>query len=313
MTSDYPRDLLEFERCFGNEAACLEYLTKVRWPAGFLCPNCGSQHAWALQRGRYKCRACRRETTVTAGSLFQDTRKPLRVWFRAMWHVTNSKSGTSALGLQRALGLGSYTTAWLWLHKMRRAMVRPGRDRLSGRVEVDETFVGGEIIGRRGRSGVGKRLVAIAVQAKGQGMGRIRMNCVPDASKASLHGFIQQTIEPGSTVHTDGWDSYKGLSAIGYAHEISVLKGQGPAAATELLPRVHLVASLLKRWLLGTHQGAVRPEHLEYYLDEFTFRFNRRSSASRGLLFYRLVQQALSVDALAGSSIFGGKKPPKPQ
>ena len=313
VKGDYPRNLLEFERYFRSETDCLEYLGKVRWPDGFVCPNCGNRQSWTLRRGRYKCRSCRGETTITDGSLFQDTRKPLRLWLQALWHVTNSKSGTSALGLQRALGLGSYTTAWLWLHKMRRAMVRPGRDRLSGRVEVDETFVGGEIHGLRGRSGVGKRLVAFAVQVKGQGIGRIRMNCVPEASKASLHGFIQQAIEPGSTVHTDGWDSYKGLSTLGYRHEISALKGRGPAAATELLPRVHLVASLLKRWLLGTHQGAVSPEHLDYYLDEFTFRFNRRSSASRGLLFYRLVQQALNVEAVAGSSIFGGKKPPRPQ
>lgn len=310
---EYPKDLLEFERWFRTEADCLEYLIKLRWPGGFICPCCGSKEAWLLRRGRYKCRSCRRETSVMAGTLFQDSRKPLGFWFRALWHVTNQKSGASALDLQRALGLGSYVTAWLWLHKMRRAMVRPGRDRLNGRVEVDETYVGGEVRGWKGRSGVGKTLVAIAAQAQGGGLGRIRMQCVPNATKATLHAFVRQTIEPGSLVHTDGFDSYKGIDAFGYAHEVSVLKGRAPTAATELLPRVHLVASLLKRWLLGTHQGAVRSEHLDYYLDEFTFRFNRRTSKSRGLLFYRLIQQALNVGPIVGADIFGGKPPGKPQ
>lgn len=265
---DYPKDLLEFEHRFRTEADCLTYVIKLRWPAGFLCPGCGSKESWQLGCGRYKCRSCRRETRVLAGTLFQDSRKSLVVWFRALWHVTNQKNGANALSLQRALGLGSYTTAWIWLHKMRRAMVRPGRDRLSGRVEVDEAFVGGEIIGLRGRSSGGKTLVAIAAQEKGPGLGRIRMHCIPDASKATLHSF----------------------------------------AATELLPRVHLVASLLKRWLLGTHQGAVSPEHLDYYLDEFTFRFNRRTSKSRGLLFYRLLQQAVSLGPIVGTDIFSGKR-----
>jgi transposase-like protein len=250
---------------------------------------------------------------VTAGTLFQDTRKPLRVWFRALWQVTNPKGGTSALGLQRTLGLGSYPTAWLWLHKMRRAMVRAHRAQLTGRVEVDETFVGGEAIGNRGRSGAGKRLVAIAVEENGPRLGRIRMHFIPDASKASLHAFVRQTIAPGSLVHTDGWDSYKGLAQLGYKHQISALKGRGKSAATQLLPRVHLVASLLKRWLLGTLQGSVSPQHLAFYLDEFTFRFNRRSSKSRGLLFYRLLQQAVAVDPIRGKVLFGGRKPEKPQ
>lgn len=312
MGEDYPKNQLEFERWFRTEADCINYLIKLRWPNGFICPGCRSEHAWQVRRGRFKCRSCRRETSITAGTLFQDSHKPLGFWFRALWHVTNQKSGASALSLQRALGLGSYPTAWLWLHKMRRAMVRSGRDRLNGRIEVDETFVGGEVVGLRGRTGTGKTLVAIAAQEKGAGLGRIRMQCIPDASKATLHAFVQQTIEPGSTVHTDGWDSYKGMAALGYTHEISVLKGRGGSAATDLLPRVHLVASLVKRWLLGTHQGAVSPKHLPYYLDEFTFRFNRRTSASRGLLFYRLMQQAVSLNHIAAAGIIGGNAPEKP-
>jgi len=312
VKEDYPKDWLAFEKRFGTEADCAEYLVKVRWPEGFVCPGCGGKRAWSIRGGRYKCEHCRRETSVTAGTLFQDSHKPLGFWLRAFWHVTQAKSGASATDLQRALGLGSYVTAWLWLHKMRRAMVRPGRDRLSGQVEVDETYVGGETLGARGRSGRGKTLVAIAAQIRGRGLGRIRMHCIPNASKVTLQAFVQQVVEPGSVVYTDGLDSYKGLGALGYQHEVYILKGRGPSAATELLPRVHLVASLLKRWLLGTHQGAVRPAHLDYYLDEFTFRFNRRASASRGLLFYRLVQQALSVRPIAGSTIFGGKPPPHP-
>lgn len=306
MDHDYPQNLLDFERRFRTEADCLAYLIKLRWPAGFICPGCAGNQAWQLRRARYKCQSCRRETSVLAGTLFQDSRKPLVFWFRALWYITNQKNGASALGLQRALSLGSYLTAWLWLHKMRRAMVRPGRDRLSGRVEVDETYVGGVVQKAKGRSGVGKTLVAIAAQEHGEGLGRIRLQCIPNAAKATLHAFVQDSIEPGSVVHTDRFDSYKGIVALGYEHEITVLKGRDASAANLLLPRVHLVASLLKRWLLGTHQGAVRAEHLEYYLDEFVFRFNRRTSKSRGLLFYRLVQQALAIGPIAGTVIFRG-------
>ena len=244
----------------------------------------------------YRCVGCRRRVSVTAGTIFQDTRKPLRMWFRAMWWIASQKNGASALGLQRELGLGSYETAWTWLHKLRRAMVRPGRDRLSGRVEVDETFVGGEEEGARGRETETKALVVIAAEEDGPGVGRIRMRRVPDATADSLQPFVIEAIAPGSVVHTDGWSSYKGIQGKGYVHEATPLAGKGVGAAAELLPRIHLVASLLKRWLLGTHQGAVSIEHLDYYLDEFTFRFNRRTSRSRGLLFYRLVQQAVELD-----------------
>jgi transposase-like protein len=221
--------------------------------------------------------------------------------------MTSQKSGASALGLQRVLGFGSYETAWSWLHKLRRAMVRPGRDRLKGTVEVDEAFVGGVSSGT-GRDGMGKALVAIAAQEDGNGIGRIRLARVPDASSSSLHGFIQQAIAPGSTVHTDGWAPYQGLEKLGYSHTITRLKGKGKEAAVELLPRVHRVASLLKRWLLGTHQGAVGATHLDYYLDEFTFRFNRRRSASRGKLFFRLLEQAVQVGPVTYDTIVGKKQ-----
>ena len=216
-----------------------------------------------------------------------------------MWHVTNQKSGVSALGLQRALGLGSYKTAWSVLHKLRRAMVRPGRDRLHGTVEVDETYWGSQEPGLIGRMSYDKALIVVGAEQDGRGIGRIRMRRVPDLTKTSLHGFIAQAIEPGSTVQTDGLNAYLGLES--YTHDRRVQRRQ--PEGEHLLPRVHRVVSLLKRWLLGTHQGAIGPDHLDYYLDEFTFRFNRRKSASRGKLFYRLVQQAVEVEPVVFTSL----------
>jgi transposase-like protein len=213
-----------------------------------------------------------------------------------MWFVTSQKHGANALGLQRVLGLGSYQTAWTWLHKLRRAMVRPEQDQLCGRIEVDETYFGGISEGHEGRKRGNKTLIVIAAQEDGPGIGRIRMQRVPDASARSLEGFILRTIATGSLVHTDGWAGYAGLKAKGYVHEPTPQKRLDvPGADEDLLPRVHRVASLLKRWVLGTHQGAVSHGHLDYYLDEFTFRFNRRTAASRGKLFYRLLQNAVQV------------------
>ena len=293
MDEDYPRNLPEFDARFASEEACREYLAKLRWPQGFRCPRCQGREAWTTQRNLLVCRACQHQLSLTAGTAFEGTRKPLALWFKAMWWVTTQKNGASALGLQRVLGLGTYYTAWTWLHKLRRAMVRPGRDRLSGRVEVDETYLGGLEEGVRGRETKKKALVIVAAQEDGKRIGRIRLRRIPDASRASLHGFIRDAVEPGSVVHTDGWESYAGLTE--YRHEVTILKGRAESAA-ELLPRVHRVISLLKRRLLGTHQGAVSPEHLDYYLAEFTFRFNRRGSQSRGKLFYRLLQQAVAIE-----------------
>jgi transposase-like protein len=311
VIEDYPKTLLQLEQRFATDEQCCDYLTALRWPDGFVCPNCGGRKAWPAGRGRLICAACRHQATVTAGTIFQDRRLPLRLWCRAIWQVTSQKNGASALGLQRVLGLGSYQTAWTVLHKLRRAMVRPGRDKLSGRVEVDETLVGGETPGRKGRGVPSQALVVIAAQEAGAGIGRIRLARIPEASADHLHRFIQGAVVHGSCVHTDGWKPYQGLEPLGFQHEVSKLKGQKKDAATELLPRVHLVASLLKRWLLGTHQGAIMPEHLDYYLDEFTFRFNRRNSVSRGKLFYRLAQQAVQVPPTPYRMLVGGSKNPK--
>jgi transposase-like protein len=291
---DFPRNLIEFDARFSTEEACRDYLIKLRWPDGFICPRCQGHQAWTTKRNLLVCTECQYQVSLTAGTVFEGTRKPLSTWFKAMWWVTTQKNGASAMGLQRILGLKTYYTAWTWLHKLRRAMVRPGRDKLSGRVEVDETFVGGLEEGVRGRGSEKKALIIIAAEEDGRGIGRIRLNRIPNALQVTLHKFIYGAIELGSTIHTDGWKGYQGLD--GYGHNATALQKR-KEPAHELLPRVHQVASLLKRWLLGTHQGAVSHEHLEYYLDEFTFRFNRRKSNSRGKLFYRLLQQAVALES----------------
>jgi transposase-like protein len=305
---DYPKDLLEFEARFSSEEACRAYLAQLRWAEGFCCPYCQGREAWVTKRGRYKCRQCRQDVTVTAGTIFHGRHKPLRLWFRAMWHITSQKYGANALGLQRELGLGSYHTAWEWLHKLRHAMVRPGRDRLKGVVEVDETYWGGEHAGKRGRGAEGKTLIVVAVEdtsgTRATGMGRIRLQRVADASAPSLNAFITSAIQPGSTIRTDGWASYAQVTERGYAH---LLARDSATVGENELALCHRIIALFKRWLLETYQGAVRPEHLDYYLDEYTFRFNRRTSRSRGKLFYRLVQQAVQIEPVTGKQIEGGK------
>ena len=314
MSEGYPRTLIELEHRFGSEEACAAYLTALRWPDGWKCPRCAGSQAWAVRRSRWRCDQCRYEMSVTAGTIFQDSHVPLTIWFQAMWQVTSQKNGMSALGLQRVLGFGSYKTAWAMLHKLRRAMVRPGRERLSGSVEADETYLGGLEEGVRGRQTESKALIVVAAEENGKGIGRIRMRHIPDASARSLVGFVEESVEPGSVVHTDGWLGYEPLHGRGYIHQVTFLRGH-EKSPSELLPRVHRVISLLKRWLLGTHQGAIGQDHLDDYLNEFTFRFNRRTSASRGKLFYRLAQQAVQVDPVPFASLvkpqpiaFGGVK-----
>lgn len=292
---DYPKTLTEFEARFSTDEDCRRYLFELRWPEGFVCPRCRGHEGWTTKRDLMVCTACGYHASVTTGTIFEKTHKPLTLWFRAIWWLTTLKTGASALGLQRVLGLKSYKTAWTWLHKLRRAMVRPGRDRLSGRVQVDETYVGAEEKGVRGRETESKALVVVAAQENGKRVGRIRMRRIQDASAASLHPFVEDTIEPGSVVHTDGWEGYVGLEKMGYHHEVTVL-ARHTESASELLPHVHHVVALLKTWMAGTLHDGISHEHLDYYLDEFTFRFNRRTSGSRGKLFYRLMQQAVQVE-----------------
>lgn len=299
----------EFNVRFATEEQCREYLYKLRWPNGFACPKCGSIKSWPRGDSLYECGDCGRQTSVIAGTIFQGTRKPLKTWFNAIWWVTTQKSGASAMGLQQILGLKSYTTAWTWMHKIRTAMVSPNRTKLSGTVEVDECYIGGEEHGgKRGRGTENKSLVVIGVElheGKNQ-LGRVRMKVVSDMSKESLHSFIKESIEPGSTIITDGWSSYASINKSGYSHVIP--KKFEVADPNNTLPHVHMIISLLKRWLLGTHSGAVQGVHLQAYLDEYVFRFNRRKSAKRGLLFYRLLENAMLVQPTTQDELLGHNK-----
>jgi transposase-like protein len=304
---DYPRTLREFNVWLPDEEACLDYLVRLRWPGGFACPVCSGSRFWRMSKGRnLRCAGCRVDASITAGTIFADTRLPLTTWFAAAWYATGTKHGVSALSLQRVLGLGSYETAWALLHKLRRAMVRPGRDRLAGEVEADETYVGGVATGKRGRGAVKKAIVEVAVEKRGTGMGRVRLVRIPDISGESLLAAIEQSVEPGAVVYTDHYGGYNGLGAAGYIHYPTAISSSGDPAHV-LMPRVHRIASLLKRWLLGTHQGAVRPQHLDDYLTEFAFRFNRRSSNHRGLLFYRLLEQAVQLEHVPLAAIARGR------
>jgi len=292
---------MEFEGMFKTEQDCIDYITSIRWANGFTCPVCGSIRYWKKNKGRFECRDCHTETTVTNGTLFHKSTKPLLIWFRAIWWMVAQKNGVSAKGLQKILGFGSYQTAWTWLHKFRRLMVLSGRSKLQGTVEVDEVFVGGKKSGKRGRGAEGKSLVAVAVELNGRKTGRVRLSKIPDASSESLNEFIKNNIEKSSKIITDGWIGYSDLSQIGYAHEIQ--KALVKDGDEEILPNVHRIASLLKRWLLGTHQSYLNKNKLEYYLDEYVFRYNRRTSTSRGLLFLRLIEQAVITDPVSYKNI----------
>jgi transposase-like protein len=311
----YPRSVGEFQAWFGTDADCLDYLEWVRWPQGFVCPACGCSGGWRLGDGRIMCAACGHRTSVTAGTIFDRTRTPLTVWFTACWSFATAKDGISALSLQKALEIGSQQTAWAMLHRLRSVLVRPGRDRLAGAVEVDETYIGGDEPGLRGGRAKGKKaLVGVAVEVREpRGYGRARMAILRDGSAASLHPFVTGHVEPGSRVITDAWMGYHGLAGAGYVHErrsqrAARARGDDPG---ELLPAVHRVASLAKRWLLSTHQGSVDEAHLQRYLDEFVFRFNRRRSRNRGLVFYRVLELAVGHGPVRYHDIVAGKRPRK--
>lgn len=287
---DFPKNLVEFEAQFGTEQACRAYLMSKRWPEGYRCPRCGHKRGWTIEtRLLIQCAACDYQVSLTAGTVMEGTRKPLTAWFKAIWLMVTRKTGVSAKDLKRALGFGSYQTAWAWLHKLRRAMVRPDRGRLEGRVEVDVTEVTCE--NPRHYSDP-KTQVQIAVEDRGKHMGRLRMHVVEDQAASTLVPPLVEDLAAGSTIHTDGWTGYNGLSKAGFRHQADII-GNKPRRAGQLLPRVHRVASLLKRFLLGTYQGATRWFQLRHYLEEFTFRFNRRGSRSVGKIFMRLAEQAV--------------------
>lgn len=283
MAKEFPGTLLEFERWFQTEESCRNYLERIRWPDGFVCPRCQTRKAWRTKEGLFHCQGCHANTYLTAGTVFHRSKIPLRLWYRAMWWMTNQKVGINAMGLQRLLGLSSYKTAWIMLHKLRRAMIRPGREQLSGDVEVDETLIGGLTPGNSTRQA--KKIVIIAAEIRGEGTGRVRLAKIPNDDGPTIVDFVKKTVIKGSMIVSDGAWAYSWLTGDGYRHR------RIPRAGSKELPRVHRIASLLKRWLLGTFQGRPSEKQLQPYLDEFAFRFNRRNSALRGQLFYRLLQQ----------------------
>jgi len=291
---------------FPDDEACAAYFEQLRWPEGFICPACKTTAPpWRQTRGRLVCSACRHQASVSAGTILDKTRTPLTTWFEAAWHVTTAKNGMSAKTLERTLGT-SYRVAWTMLQRYRVAMVRAEREQLSGEVEVDETLVGGiEQGGKRGR-GTSKSVVVIAVEiTQPKGLGRMRMRHVPDASGANLVPFVCAVVLPGTTVLTDGWGGYNDLPEHGYVHTKTLLSSSGDPAHVSM-PGVHRISSLLKRWILGTHQGSIVPVHLQSYLEEFTFRFNRRTSRNRGLVFRRLLEQAAVTGPITEADVTYG-------
>lgn len=288
----YPNNQIEFEKMFATDYDCLQYIIELRWPEGFSCPNCGEKGYWLASKNRIICSKCKHQTTALAGTIFDQTNKPITLWFRAIWWMIAQKNGVSAAGLQRILGLGSYRTAWTWLHKLRILTVKPGREVLSGKVEIDETLVGGKAKGKRGRGAENKNIVLIAVEILEKGTGRIRLGIVPEASARYLLKWIRNNVQKDSVVITDGWQGYKRLEQNGYKHEVDMATVKN--SDEEILPNAHRVAALLKRWLIGTHQNYTSGDRLSSYLDEFVFRYNRRKSKSRGLLFKRVMEQAVS-------------------
>ena len=315
---EYPHTFAELEKRFKSDADCYDYLMGLRWPNGFVCPKCGSNHYWKMSNGLLLCAGCRRQQSVLAGTVLHRSHLPIKVWFRAMWYICASKTGVSALNLQQCLGIASYNTAWLCLHKLRRAMVHPGRTALSGTVEADETYLGAPQEGKRGRGAFGKRIVFVAVETKKVEkkskkkdevdkvtiIGRIRLLEIPDASAASLRPAVISCISEGSTVSTDGWSGYDWMQKSGYTR-LKVNEIDEPVAEC-VLPKCHLVISLFKRWMGGTLQGNLGADHLQDYLNEFVFRFNRRTSSSRGLLFYRLAELIMGTTPNPRSTIIGG-------
>lgn len=293
----YPKNFQEFLYQFKTEDDCWNYLFQMRWPDGFNCPKCKGNKYWITEKKLIHCISCEHQISITSGTIFHGTRKPLLLWFHIIWWVVAQKTGASAYNLKDFMGFGSYETAWAWLHKLRRAMVRPNRDKLSGEIEVDETYIGGKETGKgkQGRGADTKTLVVVAAECKGKQIGRVRFKIISESSAEELMSFIKENIALGSKIITDGWSGYSSLSqSKKYKHEIKIISGSGQEAH-ELLPHVHMIDSLVKRWINGTHQGKVSPKHLSYYLDEFAFRFNRKLSTYRGKLFYRLIQQSVAT------------------
>jgi len=307
IIEDFPMNQVEFEKRFNTEQACIDYLAKMKWPDGFCCRHCGHRAYWLSAKHLYICTRCESPHSLTSGTVMHGTKKPLTFWFKAMWWFTTRKSGVNAVNLKDLLGLGSYQTAWAWLHKLRRCTIRQGREPLSGNVEVDEFFIGGQKPGKRGRGANGKVIVLTAVEKQGKKFGRIRLQVVPDCSGDVLEQFVCSNVVPGSRVVSDGWKGYNFLSQGNYTyHKIIASKINDKSS---VLPGVHRIASLVKRLILGTFQGRFGPEHLQSYLDEYVFRFNRRTSRNIGKKFMRIAQQVTSSTKVIYKQIVNGASP----
>ena len=295
ITENYPRDMSEFMEHFRTEEQCKDYLISVRYPKGFVCPKCQSKDVWKLKKGIWRCKKCRKDISVTTGTTFQNTHIPLTIWFQAVWLVVSQKNGISALGLAHSLGIKREMTVWRLLKKIRSNMIRTSTDLLTGTVEIDEVFIGGIKKGVRGRGAQGKVLALVAVEDKGKKeIGRIRILTIPDAKAETLLKTIQTIVAKGGTIRTDQHPSYPIIKKHGYKHE--PIKNVCYELGEDTTPLVHRVSALLKRWLLGTHQGGVHLINMQNYLDEYVFRFNRRTSKSRGKLFYRLIQNMVKKE-----------------
>ena len=267
LRPSFPKTVFEFQKQFSIEEECLKFLIQSRWPDGFICPRCGNtSYYWIATRNLLQCKKCGYQVSVIAGTVMHRSKMPLTIWFQAAYLVTTHTPGISATQLQRQLGLRNYETAFAMLHKLRAGMTRVGRTKLSGIVEADETYIGGRKVGPTGRGALGKVIVAGAVDIRGKYANRVRLRVIPDASSATLTSFVKMNIEEGSEVRTDDWPSYSRLASLGYKHSV-----------VADLPHIHRVFSNLKTWLLGTHHG-VSPQHTQAYLNEYTFRFNRRKT-----------------------------------
>lgn len=302
ISNDFPRSEIEFDARFSKPEACYEYIFKHKWPDGFVCSKCENEQYWLSSRKLYICTNCEHQHSLTSGTIMEGTKKPITYWFKAMWWITTRKSGINAVNLKELLGLGSYGTAWTWLQKLRRCTIRKDREKLSGRVEVDEFFIGAQRSGKRGRGAGGKMIVAVAVErddTKKQ-IGRIRLHVALDFSGYSLETFILNNIENDSTISTDKWTGYNGLENKGYQHEIT---NQSKSGNYDKLFGAHLVTTLVKRMVRSTFQGRFDPKYLQNYLDEYVFRFNRRKSSNIGMKFMRIVQQAVKTAPIKWKNI----------
>ena len=301
ILEDFPKSEIDFEDRFSNDQACYQYLFQLKWPDGFKCSSCGHRGFWVSAKNIYICTRCEHNVSLSAGTIMHGTKKPVRYWFKAMWWFTTRKCGVNAVNLKELLGFGSYDTAWRWLQKLRRCTIRKAREKLCGTVEVDEFYIGAQHPGKRGRGSSGKSIVITAVEKQGKKIGRIRMRAISDCSSASILSFINDNVEPGSIIISDGWKGYLPLADKNYTHAAVILETMPDKE--NALSAVHIIVSLVKRLMMGTFQGSFAAKYLQYYLDEYVFRFNRRKSLSVGKKFMRIVQQVINSTPITYAQI----------